>query len=84
MIWKLLLRIVLFCPEFFSAREEKEHTFLGRFFTAAIAQKSMVTNKIYSSGNRIAGFSVEQDPGGLKGMAKFGMAAYGQGRGGAS
>lgn len=67
-----------------SAREEKEHTFLGRFFTAAIAQKSMVTNKIYSSGNRIAGFSVEQDPGGLKGMAKFGMAAYGQGRGGAS
>jgi hypothetical protein len=24
MIWKLLLRIVLFCPGFFSAREEQE------------------------------------------------------------
>ncbi len=37
--------------------EDKENTFLGKFFAAAIAQKSMVTNKIYSSNNILAGIS---------------------------
>ena len=37
--------------------EEKEDTFLGKFFAAAIAQKSMVTEEIYKSGNLLAGVS---------------------------
>lgn len=38
--------------------DKKQDTFLGRFFTAAINQKSMVTNRIFTSGNLLAGFSV--------------------------
>ena len=40
---------------------KKDDTFLGRFFRAAIDQKSMVTNRIYRSGSKIAGISVGQD-----------------------
>ena len=39
--------------------EEKENTFLGRFIAAALAQKSMVTDSIYRSGNPLAGFSID-------------------------
>ena len=39
--------------------EEKEQTFLGKFAAAALSQKSMVTNAIYRSGNRLAGISKE-------------------------
>lgn len=39
--------------------KEKENTFLGKFFTAAIAQKSMVTNSIFKSKNMLAGFFLE-------------------------
>ena len=39
--------------------EEKEKTFLGKFIAAALLQKSMVTNSIFSSGNRLAGISKE-------------------------
>ena len=42
--------------------ENKEDTFLGKFFTAAIAQKTMVTNKIHESGNMLAGYSLSPDP----------------------
>jgi len=42
-------------------QEEKNQTFLGRFFLAALGQKSMVTNKIWASGNLLAGKSVEYD-----------------------
>jgi hypothetical protein len=38
----------------------KENTFLGKFFNAAIAHKSMVTNRIYSTGNKLAGISTTQ------------------------
>ena len=34
--------------------EEKDDTFLGRFILASLAQKSMITNKIFKSGNRLA------------------------------
>ncbi|MBO6229531.1 MAG: hypothetical protein J6O50_03115 [Ruminiclostridium sp.] len=37
---------------------DKDNTFLGRFTAAAIAQKRMVTNRIYKSGNKLAGVSV--------------------------
>ena len=40
-----------------ASSDEKERTFLGKFFAAAILQKCMVTNKIFSSGNKLAGFS---------------------------
>lgn len=39
--------------------EAKGATFLGQFFDAAIAQKSMVTNRIFRSGNLLAGFSLD-------------------------
>jgi len=38
--------------------EQKEDTLLGQFFSAAIDHKSMVTNRIFSSGNLLAGFSI--------------------------
>ena len=44
---------------------------LGRFVLAALAQKSMVTNKIYKSGNRLAGISIEYDQKGFKGIRDF-------------
>ncbi len=37
---------------------EADETFLGRFILAALAQKSMVTNRIYRSGSMLAGYSV--------------------------
>lgn len=38
---------------------DKEATFLGKFISAALAQKSMVTHHIYHSGNKLAGYSVD-------------------------
>ncbi len=52
-------------------KDAKDETFLGRFFLAALAQKSMVTNKIYKSGNRLAGFSVDFDEKGLRGIRDY-------------
>ncbi len=49
-----------YCEEYTKAGEEdKDSTFLGSFIRAALAQKSMVTRKIYESGNLLAGYSVE-------------------------
>ena len=44
-----------------ASAEEKDNTGLGKFVIAALAQKSMVTNRIYKSGNLLAGYSVEYD-----------------------
>lgn len=45
-----------YCEEYLKAREDqKESTFLGKFINAAIAQKYMVSEKIYESRNRLAG-----------------------------
>ena len=41
--------------------EEKDGTRLGQFFLAALRQKSMVTSRIYQSGNLLAGISLEYD-----------------------
>lgn len=40
-------------------KAQRDMTFLGKFFLAAMAQKSMVTNRIFRSGNKLAGYSVE-------------------------
>jgi hypothetical protein len=58
--------------EYLNAPEgSKDSTFLGKFFLAALAQKSMVTNRIFKSGNRLAGFSVDYDEKGLRGMRDY-------------
>lgn len=51
--------------------DEKDKTFLGAFINAAMAQKSMVTNEIFKSGNLIAGFSIEYDFKHFKGIKDF-------------
>ena len=58
--------------EYLSAKEdEKDDSFLGKFFLAAMAQKSMVTNKIFKSGNLQAGFSVDYKEKGFQGIRDF-------------
>lgn len=52
-------------------KEEKNGTFLGKFFLAALAQKSMVTGKIFRSGNRLAGYSVDYAEKGFKGIRDY-------------
>ena len=54
-----------------AAAEDKDGTFLGKFIIAALAQKSMVTNRIYRSGNRLAGVSVDYVKWGFKGIRDF-------------
>ena len=51
--------------------EERDDTFLGRFILAALSQKSMVTNKIYTSGNLLAGFSIDYNTKGFAGIRDY-------------
>ena len=51
--------------------QEKQDSFLGRFVLAALAQKSMVTNRVFKSGSLLAGFSVELSGKGLKGIRDY-------------
>ena len=58
--------------EYYNApEEEKQDTFLGKFFLAAMAQKSMVTNKIFTSKNKLAGISVDYSKKGFKGIKDY-------------
>ena len=41
-----------------AGRSHKDGTFIGKFLKAALAQKGMVTNEIFKSGNILAGFSI--------------------------
>lgn len=50
---------------------EKNDTFLGKFFLASLAQKSMVTSEIYHSGNPLAGYSIDYNEKGFKGIKDF-------------
>ena len=54
-----------------ASKGKKDRTFLGRFIIAALAQKSMVTNRIFQSGNTLAGFSVDFHENGFKGIKDF-------------
>lgn len=54
-----------------AASEARDDTFLGRFIIAALSQKSMVTNKIYRSGNLLAGYSVEYSKHGFAGIRDY-------------
>lgn len=51
--------------------EEKDNTFLGKFAVAALSQKSMVTHNIHDSGNRLAGYSIDYEEKGFKGIRDF-------------
>ena len=53
------------------ARDKRDDSFLGRFILAAMSQKSMVTNKIFKSGNLLAGFSVDYAEKGFQGIRDF-------------
>ena len=59
--------------EYKNAADEaaKDMSFLGQFFIAAMAQKSMITTKIFRSGNLIAGYSIEYN-----GDASIGIKDY--------
>lgn len=58
--------------EYRSADESRRNdTFLGKYILAALAQKSMVTNRIHKSGNRLAGRSIDYNEKGLKGLRDF-------------
>ena len=52
-------------------QDSKNDTFLGKFILSALAQKSMVTNRIFKSGNLLAGISVDFAEKGLIGIRDF-------------
>ncbi len=54
-----------------AGKDDKEATFLGRFFLAAMEQKSMVTNRIFRSGNLLAGLSVEYKDNHFRGIRDY-------------
>lgn len=52
-------------------KQDRDNTFLGQFILAALSQKSMVTNKIFMSQNLLAGFSVDYQKMGFRGIRDF-------------
>ena len=52
-------------------QDGKDDTFLGAFFLAALAQKSMVTNAVFRSGSLLAGFSVDFAEKGFRGIRDY-------------
>lgn len=50
---------------------EKDETYLGKFILAALAQKGMVVNRIWSSGNSLAGRSIDYGEKGFAGIKDF-------------
>lgn len=54
-----------------AAVEDRDQTGLGRFMIAALAQKSMVTNRIFISGNLLAGYSVDYHKKGFQGIRDY-------------
>ncbi len=51
--------------------EDRDGTFLGKYIIASLSQKSMITNKIYRSGNLLAGFSIEYSKKGFAGIRDY-------------
>ncbi|MEE3378051.1 MAG: DUF6765 family protein [Lachnospiraceae bacterium] len=64
--------VELYKKEYMEAEKElRDETALGQFIIAALAQKSMITNRIFSSGSLLAGFSVELKGKRLPGIQDF-------------
>jgi hypothetical protein len=58
--------------EYLNAPEDaKDDTFLGRFILAALAQKGMFVNRVWSSGNPIAGRSIDFNEKGFAGIKDY-------------
>ena len=51
--------------------DAKDSTYLGKFILAALAQKGMVVNRVWSSGNPLAGRSIDYDEKGFAGIEDF-------------
>ena len=51
--------------------DHKDDTYLGKFILAALAQKGMVVNRMWSSGNPLAGRSISYDGKGFAGIKDF-------------
>ena len=49
----------------------KDETYLGKFILDALAQKGMVVNRVWSSGNPLAGRSIDYDENGFAGVKDF-------------
>ena len=49
----------------------KDDTYLGRFILAALAQKGMVVNRVWASGNPLAGRSIESEAESSRGIKDF-------------
>ncbi len=54
-----------------AGKAEKDDTFIGKFILAALTQKSMVTAAIFRSGNKLAGFSVDYNEKGFRGIRDY-------------
>ena len=54
-----------------ASQDARDSTFLGKFILAALAQKGMFVNRVWSSGNPIAGRSIEYDEKGFAGIKDF-------------
>ena len=54
-----------------AAPEKKNETFIGKFILAALAQKSMVTNRIFKSGSKLAGYSADFNKSGFRGIMDY-------------
>ena len=61
-----------YLEEYHKAPEDKkDDTPMGRFILAALAQKSMVTNRVYKSGNILLGISGDYKDWGTKGIRAY-------------
>ena len=71
----------LFSEEYkIAAEDKKDETFLGKYILAALSQKSLVTNRIYQSGNRLAGISIDYEKHGFRGNRDYsGLVDYKKG-----
>jgi len=49
----------------------KDDTYLGKFILAALAQKGMVVNRVWASGNPLAGRSIESEAESSRGIKDF-------------
>jgi len=54
-----------------SDKDQRGDTFLGKFILASLDQKSMVTNRIFKSGNLLAGFSKDYSKRGFTGIKDY-------------
>ena len=61
-----------YTDEYINAKDDaRDDTFLGKYVIAAMRQKSLVTGKIFNSGNRLAGFSADYRESGFQGIRDY-------------